>query len=546
MVTLIHIGRSCHSLNKKEKVICVRRTNKGLRMARLGLLICLLIVVAHADDCKGQNRSTLDRLQRAADMIRKGKLATAEAELDVVFRRTPNEANAFNLLGVVRAQQHRAPEAEQLFLSAIKFNKSLLGAYLNIGQLYIDLGKPDRALWAFTEAAKLQPENPDINFNLASLHEQKKEYERALEYLTQIPVAQADSNVLFLLIKTHLALNHIEEAKALSAPLKKSSKVPPDMAAALAEVFAQHGLFDESIEILEAARRGSGPSFALLYNLGASFYQKGERQRAQESYLAALSLKPNDVPTLRALARVARDRGELEKALSYLVRARKLEPDSPPLLYEFGWTALNLKLLFDASQVFRRLHEMQPNEPSSLYALAATHLLKGDIELAQPLIERYIELRPKDARGYYLLGVGLYTLQRLKQARAALEKSLALAISPDAQYYLALIADSDGDVAQATSLLQSVLKADPNLAAAHTVLGTIYVKQKSYPAGRAELERAIELDPKNLKAHYQLGVVYSRLGDKARAQEMFAAADKLRKEEREQAEVSLKLIEPPQ
>lgn len=538
MLKSISQGSGLPPLTSEKKIV------QGMNAGRLGLLLCL-ILFAHGSDSKAQSAPTRDHLQRAAEMIRNGQLPVAEAELIVLLKRSPREANALSLLGVVRAQQRRSKEAEQLFLRAIAANKSLVGAYLNIGQLYVDLAKPDRALWAFAEAGRLQPENSTINFNLASLYEQKKEYQRALEYLNKIPPAEVDSDTLFLLIKSHLALDHIQEAKALAPSLKELGKVPPDMAAALGVLLDQHGLFDEAIEVLEAARNQTPDSFGVLYNLGVSYFQKGAWQRAGDCYAAALGLKPNDVPTLRALARVAREQGETEKSLSFLVRARKLTPDSPALLYEFGWTALQQNLFFDALQALSRLHDLQPNEPSYLYAFAVARVLNGEPESALPIISRYLELKPQDSRGYYMQGVAFYILQQLPKARTALTNSLRLAVHPDTLYYLALVAYNEGDLAQASALTNDALKADADFPAAHTLLGTIHVKQGDFVAARAELESAIRLNPSDLKAHYQLGVVYSRLDLRSRAQEMFAKANALRNEERENDVRGLRLIEPP-
>ncbi|HEX8492089.1 MAG TPA: tetratricopeptide repeat protein [Pyrinomonadaceae bacterium] len=510
------------------------------------VLLWLSLVMASAGTVRAQNNPTVERLQRAAEMIRKGQLSSAEAELDAVLRQGPREANALNLLGVVRAQQHRASEAETLFLRAIETNKALLGAYLNVGQLYLDLGKPERALWAFTEAVKLAPDNAGIHFNLASLYQEKKEYALALEHLSKIPAARTNADQLFLLVKSHLGLGHVDDARALSAPLKDSRRAaPPDMAAAFAAVFAEHKLFDDAIEILETARRASNPSFALLYNLGASYYQKGEPERAEESYLAALSLKPDDVTTLRALASVARAGGNLEKSLSYLVRARKVAPDSPAVLYDFGWTALNMNLLYDALTALERLQQIKPDQPDYLYPLAIARLNNGESPRAQELINRYIQLRPQDGRGYYVLGAILYGAKKFPEARAALERSLALAYYPDTEYYLGMIAHHEGDEAQAISWLQRALKSDPKNSAAHAALGLIYAKEKDYSAARAALERAIELDPKNQGAHYQLGIVYARLGEKERSRAMFTLSEKLRVEQKEQRVVGFKLIDPP-
>jgi Tfp pilus assembly protein PilF len=510
------------------------------------VLLCLALAVQPASMARAQNNSNLDRLQRAAEMIRQEQLGRAEAELNTVLRQAPREANALNLLGVIRAQQHQATEAERLFLRALEVNKALLGAYLNLGHLYLDLQKPDRALWAFAEAAKIAPDNPDVNFNLASLYEEKKEYGSALERLSKIPRAERDADQLFLLVKSHLGLGHVEQARALSAPLRDSNRAaPPDMAAAFAAAFAEHKFFDDAIEILETARRGGNTSFALLYNLGASYYQKGERQRAEESYQAALSLKPDDPAALRALASVARSAGDLEKSLSYLVRARKVMPDSPEVLYDFGWTALNMNLLYDALSALERLHQMKPDEPDYLYPLAIARLNNGEGPRAQELITRYIELRPKDGRGYYVLGAILYAAKKFSEASVALEHSLSLAYYPDTEYYLGMIAHNEGDEAQATIWLQRSLKADPKNAAAHSALGIVYVKEKNYRAARDELERAIELDPKDQTAHYQLGLVYARLGEKERSQAMFAISEKLRTEEKQREVVGFKLIDPP-
>jgi Flp pilus assembly protein TadD len=513
--------------------------------ALLTLLMVLCLILAAPHPALAQNISNYDRLERAAEMIRREQLGAAEAEIETVFRRAPREANALNLLGVVRAQQRRGVEAEQLFLRAIEANKTLLGAYLNVGQLYLDQRKPERALWAFTEASRLAPDNAVVNFNLASLHEERREYERALAYLGKISETQRDADQLFLLVKSHLGLGHVQEAHALSAPLRTPGRVPADLAAAFAAVFAEHALFDDAIEILEAAKRGGAPSFALLYNLGAIYYQKGERPLAEQSYLAALVLKPDDAATLRALAALARAGGDLEKSLSYLVRARRAAPDSPAVLYDFGWTALNMNLLYDALSVLEKLHQMKPDEPSYLYPLAIARLNNGESPRAQELINRYIELRPEDGRGYYVLGAILYGVKKFPEARAALQRSLALTYYPQAEYYLGMIAHSEGDAAQAITWLQRALKSDPANSAAHSALGIVYAGEKDYTSARTELERAIELDSKDQTAHYQLGIIYARLGQKERSQAMFALSERLRGKQKQQGMVGLKLIDPP-
>src|SRR6187549_459568 len=101
------------------------------RLAGFPLLAVALSIAAITTSVAAQADLTTNQLQSAADLIRRGDLNQAEAQLNLVFKREPREANALNLLGVIRAQQHRPREAEALFLRAIAVNKSLLGAYIN-------------------------------------------------------------------------------------------------------------------------------------------------------------------------------------------------------------------------------------------------------------------------------------------------------------------------------------------------------------------------------------------------------------------------------
>ncbi|HWS99423.1 MAG TPA: tetratricopeptide repeat protein [Pyrinomonadaceae bacterium] len=504
----------------------------------LALLLCAPAAAQGQDD--------YERLERAAGLIREGQLARAEAELGAVLRRRPDDANALNFLGVVRASQKRAREAEQLFLRALKSSPALVGAYVNLGRLYLEGGNQERALWAFTEADKLAPGREEIIFNLAAVHVERKEFEQALSALGKIPREALGVEDVRLMLASYLGLRRNDEAAAIAASLKRPGALPPEEAANFAALFAAHGLLDQAIEILEAARTASPNSYPLLYNLGASYSQRKDWARAEEFLTAALAARPDDVAALRSLARVARARGEMEKSLSFLIRARKLAPASAEVLYDFGLTALHMNLILDALPAFEELQRKRPDHPPYIYMLAAARLRKGEKGMAETLLRRYVGLRPKDSAGHYLLGVALNSLNRFSEARAAFEQSLALGPNPEAEYMLGLISNNEGDAAAAVRWLERALQAEPNHAAARGELGIAYFRQNNYEAARAALERAVELDPKDLRAVHQLGLVYAKLGDRERAGRMNALADELRKARREQETVLLKLVEPPQ
>jgi len=78
----------------------------------------------------------LEKLEAAAAKISAGDLPQAEAGLEEVLKASPGNYQALNLLGVIRAQQHRDAEAEKLFQEVIQQKPVFIGARVNLGLLY--------------------------------------------------------------------------------------------------------------------------------------------------------------------------------------------------------------------------------------------------------------------------------------------------------------------------------------------------------------------------------------------------------------------------
>ncbi len=515
-------------------------------LKRLFYTIWFAVLLAPSSVAVAVVQDNFDRLEKAANLIRQGQLASAASELELVLRKSPLDANALNLLGVVRAQQHRLVEAEKLFLSALRQSPKLAGAYINLGRLYLDQKQVDRAVWAYSEAEKLAPENAEIQYQLASLYDERRDCARALSHLKRIPQPVWRTEELYIATKCYLDLGQKSDALAIITSLNNAGRLTGEEAAGFASALLKKDLSDDAISILESTLRKYPTSFALLYQLGASYAAKKQWLKAEQFYAAALEVNGQSVPTLRELARVARALGELEKALSYLVRARKLSPDDRNVLYDFAVAAFSMNLIVDALPVAEKLYKEKPDNPPYVHLLAVCRFRHDEKGTAEKLLRQYIELRPRDTLGYYLLGVTLYTVKRYAEAREALQKSLTFGNNSDSEYMLGLIAENEGDNASALRWLQRVTESSTSYAAAQTLLGIVYAEQNNVSAARTTLEHAVQLNAKDLRAHYQLGLVYAKLGLKNQAQQMFAIADRLREEQRNEEVISFKLIDPPQ
>src|ERR1051325_6646018 len=183
-------------------------------MKRLRHALLLIILLASAPAASAQTarggQLNLRRLEQAAAALGAGGLQRAESLLDAVLAAAPRDADALNLLGVVRARQQRGAEAEQLFRRALAAEPTHLGAHVNLGELLVTTGRDGEALDVLLAAQRLAPERPDINVKLASLYAARGEHERALEQLRRVPTPAAGDEYFPLMLKSLLALGRRE------------------------------------------------------------------------------------------------------------------------------------------------------------------------------------------------------------------------------------------------------------------------------------------------------------------------------------------------
>jgi Flp pilus assembly protein TadD len=487
-----------------------KRLNKKIEFIAVVALLVAASPIVQAQTATGD--INLERLAQAVSAISENRLSQAEELLNSVLAALPNDADALNLLGVVRAKQDRRAEAERLFKRALTRSPSHLGAHINLGELLLTTNRSSEAMTILLRAHKLAPNRPEINLNLARLYAEKANYQEAHKFLRLVP------------------------REAFNSETDKSK-------AEFALLLSKGGFNEEALGILNDAQQ---KTFPVLYALGVVKAAQKQFEQAEEYLNAALAIKPDDVSTLRALARVARLNGNLEKALSHLVKARRLSPNSPAVLYDFGITTFQMDLFLDALPVFEQLHRDRPREPAYLYALAAVRWRKSETGETARLMNSYIALKPSDPAGFYLLGAALLQQDSFVKARAALERSLNLKADPQTEYLLGVTLEKLGQRSAAIETFQRVIRTQPNHAAAHAALGSAYREAGNYAEARVALQRAVELDPNDLRANYQLGLVYAKLGDNEAAKRLFARADDLRAQQRNQESVVLKLTDPPQ
>lgn len=513
--------------------------------ARTPILCLLAFLCVHGVAVATDSRQAL---QNAASLVQQGKLEEADQQAQLALSDPQTRAGACSVLGSIRFQQKRLPESARLLKEAIRLEPHLVGAHLNLAEVYTLEGKPELALPLFRHVLSLDPSNVPARLELARSETEKKHYKESLDLARPALAALKQSpDGLFVLATDYLKTGDHQAAADLAKDWLLLPDIPADWSMKFALLFANEGVGSAAIDILEEIKKKNPPSYELAFNLAGAYLLEKHWNLALASYDQALSLNPDALPALRQAAAIAEQQGQLERSLSYWMRAKKLEPENPEILESFGRVCLKMDLLADAEPALTKAAELRPNDAAYLYTLAAAKVGKKQFETAQGLLEGLLKQRQDDPQLQYAVGSVLYLQGQLDEAAKHLRESVRL--QPDQlapYYYLALVGRDQGHDDEAIRTLEELLHRYPDHAPSCEALGGLLMNARRYSEAESSLEKAVRLNPNSMKANYQLGLLLTRMGKKDEAEKRLEIAKSLRSQDESNSRLQLRLLDPDQ
>jgi tetratricopeptide (TPR) repeat protein len=213
------------------------------------------------------------------------------------------------------------------------------------------------------------PDEPQIFFELGDIAERLNLTERAIELYASVP----ESSALFrpASLQQGLALSTLDRNEEAVKTLKTLVKEnPSDYAGymALGGVLSTEKRYDESIDVYKQALTqldADDPRFwPLHYRLGISYERTKQWPKAEETFLHALELSPNQPDILNYLG--------------------------------YSWVDMNINL-DEGLEMIQKAVEMRPRDGYITDSLGWAYYRLGDFEKAVESLERATDLRPRDA-----------------------------------------------------------------------------------------------------------------------------------------------------
>ncbi len=139
-----------------------------------------------------------------------------------------------------------------------------------------------------------------------------------------------------------------------------------------------------------------------------------------------------------------------------------------------------------------------------------------------------VKLRPGYADGYTNIGLTEIVWEKYESARRAIRRALALDPgSARALYYDGLLERRAGNTEREIADFSKVVEMFPDSRDARRELGITYYQQKMEHEALEQFQELQRIDPDDLAAHYNLSILYRRMGRKEDAiREQAAFADK--------------------
>jgi Flp pilus assembly protein TadD len=306
-------------------------------------------------------------------------------------------------------------------------------------------------------------------------------------------------------------------------PLNSAAPTPspnaPQLEASLVEAksLLQKGLVRDAERAvrqhLEAHSDSAEGHFLLGYILFREIQTETRLETTVES-VENLDARPADVKT--------RDEKARESLAEFTAGAKYHDPNA----FDLKIVALDYVLLgdyVDADKWLTRSVAWNPQDTDAWYYLGRARYNENKFAAAVDAFLQCLKLSPGNVKAEDNLGLAYAGLGRNEEATAAYQQAMAWqsqAALKNAGPYInlgSLLLDENRPEEAVPYLLHAVEIA-PRESRAHELLGKAYTRLEKLPEAQSELEKAVELSPQSANLHCMLAPVYRKQGmaDKAK------------------------------
>ena len=465
------------------------------------------IATGHPSDSQALYKAGLIYLQ-------KGNTSKAEQAAAQLAKKFPKRAEGPRLMGLVRYQEKKLPEAITTLQSSIKLQPSL-EAYYFLGLSFYGRGDLESALSQFRKILDVKPTFTRARLLSATILLQQRRVDDAITEINRV-------------IET-------EPGNALAHNL-------------LGSAYMAKGMYDEGMKELTRATKLDPKIIDAHLKKGIFYLSRGKSQEAETELVTAVQVAPDILNTRLILSAYHLRSGNFAKALSVTRKGLTGGKQDAPLYNNLARIQFAEQKSAEGLKSLEKAKTSDPAFLATYFNLAAYHAATGNYDKALEQYSAVLRLDPKNARAMLSSAALLQMKEKDGEALAMYEKATA---TKDPATYLALAGFHSKKKAygKALSVLDEAIKTIPRNAPALEMKGQILVEQKEfrdaiaafndlesispdrglalkvktyvlmkdYARAEEQARRSITLQPNSPTGYIQLASVYGSRNDLPRA-----------------------------
>jgi Tfp pilus assembly protein PilF len=265
-------------------------------------------------------------VQRGLRLAEEGHVREAARYLKEALETDPDNAPAWNNLGVLYQLNGAGGPAQDCYRQAVERDADLATAWLNLGWVYLDQGNARKANGCLRRVVKHESENRAAWEGLAEVHRQSGDMEEAILCWRRAGLEGIDRRAAWVR-SADILLDGSDAAGAVSC--LRRALLDGEDAGIWARLGYAHSCLEEHAAAARSYRRAlemEPGRMGLHYNLANVLLAQGRQQEARRHLEAAVRQSPEDAQAWNNLGHVVGELGGEERARWCFERSLEVDP----------------------------------------------------------------------------------------------------------------------------------------------------------------------------------------------------------------------------
>lgn len=505
----------------------------GLHPATAGVALIALFLACSAF------AQTASIYEQAAYLLQRGDAPSAIRLLEPRLKDAPQDLRALTLMGMALSLDNHPEQGNGYFRRALELNPRFAPALRNLGVNEMTAGNTEAARKHFEQLLQLTPNDAVGRLSLAELEFSARNYRAALSHYEQ-------SGELYLrdpqnLLRYAQACIELKQPANAAGALERMPREADSTAHfAAGALLAKIERYAAAAHEFDLAQSGYPDAYAAAFNLLLARTKAGQFDAAIRAGEDLVAKGDRHAELYNLLSQAYEGAGKTREAYEALRTATNIDPADPTNyldLIALCLTHRNYDLALEIADI--SVHRLSKSDRLHLQR-GIVLAMKENFEGAKGEFETAVKLAPERSLPHVALGLMLLQMDRPSEAVGVLRKRARKSRDYLTLWFLGEALSRQGttegssEEREAIDALSLAISLKPDVAQPRILLAKLLARGRRLDLAEKHLTRALELDPDNVAATYQLAQVCQRKGDAPRAKELFAKVSKAKAEDREQ------------